>query len=181
MENLYESQILEECILGNWTNFEELYEEYLPKIYRYVYHRVGNKQLAEDVTSTVFMKVVSNLNTFRVGESSFASWIYAIARNTLIDHFRKHKSTVDLGEADNIASTQNVEHQTDTTLTLAKVKTAMKNLSEVQREVLILRAWDDLSHKEIGEVLGISEDNSKMTFSRALKSLKQIVNVGEIL
>jgi RNA polymerase sigma factor (sigma-70 family) len=160
---------------------ESLYEQYLPKIYRYIYHRTGHRQLAEDLTSTVFLKVAKNLDTFDANKSSISTWIYAIARNTLIDHMRTNKPTFDLSEADDLASAENVEQSTERSLQIKAVRGALSKLNEAQREVLIMRVWDDLSHKEIANILGISEDSSKMTFSRAVSNLKQAVNIGEII
>ncbi len=156
-------------------SFDSIYEEYLPKIYRYIYHRTGHKQLAEDLTSTTFLKVIKNLDTFDASKSSLSTWLYTVARNTMIDHMRTNKPTFDLEVADDIASGENVEQKTEFNLQIKVVRGALGKLSEAQREVLIMRVWDELSHQEIAEVLGISEANSKMTFSRAMASLKEAI------
>lgn len=160
-------------------SIEAWYEQYLPKIYRYIYYRTGHKQTAEDLTSTVFLKAVAHLKTFDFQKSSFSTWIYTIARNTLIDHMRTDKKIFDLEQAFDLASDDNLEAEADEAMRLQAVRAAVSKLNDVQKEVVIMRAWDELSHQEIGEILGISEANSKMTYSRAVSNLKQAVNRGE--
>lgn len=69
--------------------FEKLYNYYFPQIYGFIIKRAGQKELAEDIVSTVFMKVFTHLNDYEPKTSSFKSWVYKIATNTLIDHYRK--------------------------------------------------------------------------------------------
>src|SRR3989344_1558695 len=69
--------------------FSNLYEHYLPKIYGYIHKRIGNKQIAEDLTSQTFLKAFENFSGFSGG--SFKGWIYRIATNTVIDFYRTHK------------------------------------------------------------------------------------------
>jgi RNA polymerase sigma-70 factor (ECF subfamily) len=171
MEN--ENQIISECISGNWENFDRVYDYYLPKIYQFVYNRMRHKQTAEDLTSVIFLKVVRNLNSYRQGDAIFAAWIYKIARNTLIDYFRSHKTTQDLETAFDLASKDDVVGAVDTVIKLEAVRSALKNLSEPQREILTMRVWEGLSHAEIAEIMEISESSSKVTFSRAVANLKQ--------
>ncbi|OGE74182.1 MAG: hypothetical protein A3I07_01475 [Candidatus Doudnabacteria bacterium RIFCSPLOWO2_02_FULL_42_9] len=166
---------------STYKDIEDWYEQYLPKIYRYIYYRTGHKQTAEDLTSTVFLKAVSKLSSFDESKSSFSTWIYTIARNSLIDHMRTDKKILDLDLAFDLSTDQNIEADTDQALNLQAVRQAVAKLDEVQREVVIMRAWDELSHQEIGDILGISEANSKMTYSRAVTNLKQALNRGETI
>jgi RNA polymerase sigma-70 factor (ECF subfamily) len=154
---------------------EQLYEEYLPKIYRYVYYRVHHKQTAEDLTSTVFLKAASNFDKFKAG-SLFGPWIYQIARNTLIDYSRTKKVTWDLDEAMGVASSEDLLLKTDITLKVQVVKETLNQLNPLAKEVVMMRVWDELSHKEIAQILGISEDNSKVLFSRAAMNLKKLIS-----
>jgi len=68
----------------NQTNFGRIYDEFLPKIYRFVYYRVRHRQIAEDLTSAIFLKVVQNMPSYRPGPVGMGPWLYKIARNTLI-------------------------------------------------------------------------------------------------
>jgi len=156
----------------NEADFSKLYHEYLPKIYRYAYYRIGHKEAAEDISQTVFLKVAQNFNSFKDEGAGFGPWIYRIARNTVIDHARAQKPLGSLEEAIHVPSAHDVLGGTDSALKLEWVRREMKDLSELQQEVLLMRVWDGLSHREIAEALGISEGNSKINLSRAVKALK---------
>ncbi len=175
MESTIESQIIAECAAGNWANFGSIYDEYLPKIYRYVYYRTRHRETAEDLTSTVFAKAVQGLKTFRSESGMFAPWLYRIARNVLIDYARANKPTLDLEAAIHAASDHNVLADADTQMKRESIKAALKHLSPQQQEVVMMRVWDELSHREIGEILEISEGNAKITFSRAVAALKEVI------
>ena len=176
MERADEESIIEECRNGNWGKFDQIYDHYLPKIYRYIYYRIGHKQTAEDLSSAVFLKIVQGLHTYRSEQGVFATWGYRISRNTLIDHQRARKPTADLQEAWDVASAENVELQADAAVKIESVKQMIKQLPPDVQEIVKMRVWDELSHKEIAEILDISEENSKTIFSRALASLKQAIN-----
>ena len=73
-------------------SFARLYEQYLPKIFQYVSYRVGDRTAAEDLTADIFNKALTNFTKFDSGKASFSTWIFSIARNTLIDYYRKRSS-----------------------------------------------------------------------------------------
>lgn len=181
MEDRKELEIISECKKGNWQNFGILYEKYMPKIYQYLYYRVRHKQTAEDLTATVFFKTVRGINSFQKDKKSlFQSWLYGIARNALIDHLRSEKPSLELNEDIDVVSSEDILDKTDSLMKLESIKAGLKNLTPNQREVVTLRVWDGLSHKEISEILDISESNSKITFSRAVLALKQTIPLSVI-
>ncbi len=181
MDSKNEIDIISECKAGNWDNFGQLYNKYLPKIYQYLYYRTRHKQTAEDLAATVFFKAVRGIQGFSKDKNAiFASWLYGIARNALIDHLRGDKPSVALNEDLNISSSENLLEKTDLALKLDSIKSQLKELSSTQQEVVTLRVWDGLSHKEIANVLNISESNSKITFSRAVAILKQTVPLSTL-
>ncbi len=179
-----ESEIIAQCIDGNWQNFDKLYDHYLPKIYQFTYYRIRHKQTAEDLTSTIFLKAVKGLPTFRSNEAPFGAWLYRIARNTVIDHTRTHKPTQDLETVYDLASKEDIADKANDAINLEAVRAGLSKLSEIQREVLIMRVWDELTHREIGEILDITEGNAKVIFSRAIDNLKDTIplkTIGENL
>ncbi|HEX9502900.1 MAG TPA: RNA polymerase sigma factor [Patescibacteria group bacterium] len=174
-----ESEIIAQCVAGNWQNFDSIYDHYLPKIYQFVYYRTRHKQTAEDITAQVFLKAVQHLSSYKSGEAPFSAWLYRIARNAVIDNSRSIKPTQDLETAYNLAGPDNVMRAVDATVTLETVKIKMADLSDLQREVLTMRVWDELSHQEISEILEISEGSSKVAMSRAIANLKQSMEIYE--
>lgn len=174
---LNESEIVRQSQSGDWSNFDQLYAAYLPRIYGFVFNRVRHKQTAEDLTAQVFYKVVDHLGSFRADQGGFQAWVYRIARNQVIDHYRVSKPTADLETAAEPQVGDDFVEQIDLGMNAAALKRQLKQLSEQQREVVMLRVWDDLSHAEIAAVLNISEANSKVIFSRAVARLRQLVSV----
>ncbi len=76
----------------------EIYEEFFPKIYNYIYYQINNNAVCDDLVSSVFMKVVENIDKFDEQKASFSTWIYTIARNTVIDYYRKAKIESDIDD-----------------------------------------------------------------------------------
>ena len=71
--------------------FAGFYEQYLPKVYRYISYRISDTHTAEDITSAVFEKALNKFKSFSPEKASFSTWIFTIARNTLTDHFRAER------------------------------------------------------------------------------------------
>ena len=118
----------------------------------------------------MFIKAWEKLPQFK--EGSFAAWLYTIARNTVIDHYRREKSTVDIEDCWDLTDGSDFLANVDRGLNLEKVKAAMSELSSQEREILIMRFWQELSFQEIADQLGKKEGAIKMACGRALKSLK---------
>ncbi len=161
------------------TIFLKYYLQYYEKIYRYLYFRAyENKSLAEDLTSETFLKALEKFETFDL-EKKFSSWIYAIARNCLIDHFRKQKNREEVSLIDQMDSLSQEEDEVlelfDAQLTRKKILESLKNLPEKQRELLLLKYFDQLENKEIVQLLDIDATTLRVQQYRALKKLKTLL------
>jgi RNA polymerase sigma-70 factor, ECF subfamily len=167
-----ETDLINECQQGSKEAFGFLYDLYLDKIYRFVYYKVMNKESAEDITSDVFLKAFSRIGTYDASKANFSTWIYSIARNAVIDHYRSKKQMDDIDDYFDLAEDANIERTIDAKDKLRQVSKYLKTLSPSQREVVILRVWQGMPYKEIAEVLGKTEAGVKMSFSRAVKDLK---------
>src|SRR6266481_3206633 len=91
-----ELELVRRSQTGDRAAFARLYDAYVERIYRYVYFRVADDQLAEDITSTVFLKGWEKLDSYQVGSSPFIAWLYRVAHNTVIDHYRTKKVSIPL-------------------------------------------------------------------------------------
>ena len=80
-------------------DFGKLYDQHVKKIYEFIYFKTHHKETAEDLTSVTFMKALSNIESFDEKKASFKTWLYRIARNTVIDHYRMKRETADLEDA----------------------------------------------------------------------------------
>ena len=152
--------------------FAILYNHYFPKIYGYIFKRVGHKETTEDLVSATFIKVFSNLKNYQYQNCSFGAWIYRIATNNLIDYYRKQgrKKEVNI---DNIEEMASLDTSPEEVAKLAEnrqtVKLVMARLPQRQAEVINLKFFAELSNIEIAATLGISVNNAGVLIHRAIK------------
>lgn len=155
---------------GDQAAFGALYNEYIRKIYDFIYFKTLNKETAEDLTSQVFLKVLKHISNFK--SDNFSAWLYTIARNTVIDHYRSDKNYKNIEDCWDLADGGDLVAEADTELLMSKVRVAMKKLSVSDRELLTMRLWSDMTFKEIALNLQKKEPAVKMAFSRALQKLR---------
>ncbi len=172
-----EKKLVETAKDGGVQAFGLLYEFYLPKIYRFVLLKVGHREEAEDLTHQVFVKAWENIDKYEFRGYSFGSWLYQIARNTTIDYYRRRSGVeVSIEELTiELPSEDSVEGKIDDKLDLRKIMKAIKELNEVEQEVLIMRFVDDLPIKEVADAIGKTEGAVKLIQHRAIKNLKKIL------
>ena len=167
-----ETEIVAQCQKGDLTQFGRLYDEYVRKVYQFIYFKTHHRETAEDLTSVVFMKAMENINSFDAKKAPFKAWLFSIARNTVIDHYRSHRETVDLEDVWEVKDKQDVAHDVEMELTIQSVQKYMEKLKPDQREIVLLRVWGDHSFKEIAEITGKSEAAAKMMFKRTIDTLR---------
>lgn len=173
MQLLGEKKLIKECQKGNLENFGELYDFYAEKIYRFIYFRLHHKETSQDLTSQTFFKALEKISTYEAAKGQFSSWLYRIAQNTLIDYFRVQKNDYNIDDIWDLKSNYDLDYDTQIKEKIQNVKEYLKDLSEEQRQIIIMRVWDGLSHKEISQIIGKSENNCKMIFSRAMAKLRK--------
>lgn len=167
-----EPDLVQSCPSGNLEDFSQLYDKYIRKIYDFIYYRTHHQQTAEDLTSITFTKALENIKRFNSQKGSLATWLYRIARNTVIDHYRTQKTEANIDDIWDLGSNENLPRDIDTKEKLIKVQEYLEKLQPEQRDLIIMRVWDGLSYKEISEITKKSETALKMMFSRVIKKLK---------
>lgn len=168
-----EKKIIAECQKGRLEGFAILYDFYVKKIYNFIYFRTHHKETAEDITSQVFMRALKAIESFKGDNGSFSSWLYAIARNSVIDYYRTQKSNLDINDVWGLEDKSDIVKDIDTKVALEKIQKYLLKLAPEQREVIIMRLWDQLSYKEISDITGKSEASLKMAFSRTIGKLRE--------
>ena len=159
--------------------FAEIYERYYQSIYNYVYYRVDDGALTEDLTSHVFLKTLESIDsfTFRQGVA-FSSWLYRIANNLVIDYFRTLPRQPALLYEDSVMSDDEGPGEAlDRKLTAEQLRQVIRHLTEEQQQVILLKFVDGLRNQEIAPVLGKSEEAIKSLQHRAVTSLGRILGV----
>lgn len=166
---------------GDKEAFGKLYDKYLKPIFRYVYFKVGNREDAEDLTEQVFLKAWQHIDKYNSKKSFFSSWLYIIAKNQIIDHYRQNKKNIELDDwlkETHVApeSLNNIEQE----LLQRKLLEKIKRLPEKQQQIIILKFFEDLSNKEIAQIINKKEGAVRILQYRALKNLKLIIDENEI-
>jgi RNA polymerase sigma-70 factor (ECF subfamily) len=161
------------CQQGDTNAFGVLYDRYIDKIYRFVYYKVYVKEVSEDIVSDVFHKALQKIKTFDADKGTFSAWIYRIARNSVIDHYRKDKGDVPIDDIFDVGFDERTPESLDAVAALAKVSEYLETLSAKQREIITLRVWEEMSYQEIAAIVGGSEDSVKMAFSRGIRELRE--------
>lgn len=155
-------------------HFLRYYKEFKDKIFTYFLYRVNfNKDIAEDLTSEVFIKAFNSFNSFDKTRS-FQAWIYTIARNHLINHYRTANREIDLIRAEKVS--HEFREKLEAELELKEVLKKIERLAPYHRDVLLLRFVDGLDNKEIAIVLEKEEGAIRTQISRALAELRKILN-----
>src|SRR5438552_13052253 len=166
----------EPAVLADRPPFEDLYREFLGRIYASVPAQVTTSADAEDITAQVFMNAYQAYGRFEVRNTTPAAWLFRIARNATLDHFRAH------GRREKLRRT--IEHQpmaeedpagqAEDRIRYRALLGQVAHLPERQRDAISLR-HSGLSFDEVGTLMGCSEDAAKMLYHRALKALKDAV------
>lgn len=171
-----ERELVEEA-KSNEAAFTQLYNHYFPKIYGYVARRTPVRVEAEDITSTIFIKVVTSLKTYRYQDCSFGAWIYKIATNCLIDHYRKVGRTP-VSLVDEFPEIKDFKQDPVNDMVLkenaAAVHETLAKLPVKYREILYLKYFSELSNQEIAASLDISPNNAGVLIHRALAKFQEI-------
>jgi RNA polymerase sigma-70 factor (ECF subfamily) len=160
---------------GEDAAFAEIYNLFFKKIYRFIFFRVGHKEVAEDLAEEVFLKAFSKISSVNEG-NAFEGWVYQIARNLVIDYYRQKKSIVALEEIENtleyetnVIDVVNLHEQQKIFLKL------LKELGAEQQVVIKLKFFEELENSEIADLLGKNEGAIRVIQHRAIIKLQELI------
>ena len=162
---------------GTAAAFAAFYEEYMPKVFGYISYRVNDRQTAEDLTSIVFEKALGAFKNYNPQRAAMSTWVFAIARNTLTDHFRSvsaHQTLVldesmDLPDAG--CDPENDLLRAEEARALRKL---VAGLSDNERGIIALKFGAGLTNREIARTTGLSESNVGVTLFRTVRKLRDM-------
>lgn len=161
---------------GDEAAFGALFERYWRRVFRYLYYRIGDHHSAEDLTAEVFLRVMRALPAYRRQGASFQAWVFQIAHNLAVDHFRKvnthHHFPLDEELA---AKDDDLDLTADRRLTSERLRAALGQLTDDQREVIALRFVAERPIAEVAAVLSKSESAVKALQRRGLEALRHIL------
>lgn len=153
--------------------FSELYQRFLPGVYRYHLARTGQTQEAEDLTAQTFLTALEAIHGFR-GQGSFAAWLFGIASHKLADHYRRRRPELPLELAETSPNPNPLpEEAVAQRLEMRRVTHALRLLTPERAEALVLVFFGGLSMAEAAQTLGKTEAAVKMLVHRGLSELKE--------
>ncbi len=171
--------LLEEAKKGDKYAFEEVYRLLFTPVYRYVHLRVKDKKLVEMLTQDVFIKVYGSLGTFESKGASPLSFFFTVARNTIIDYWRKDKNQISFGKEDLMFlvpdTADNPEQSFGKQETKALLYKAINLLKQDEKEAISMRYLNEVSNKEIAKHMERTEESVRQLQSRGMKSLREIL------
>ena len=166
---------------GDITAFGPLYDKYVREIYRFVWYKTHHRETAEDITSTIFFKALERMTSFDISTGTWRGWLYSIARHAVIDHYRTRRPTTEIEDAWDIPSTEDLARDTEARDMVQHLGQHLETLTPLQRDILVLRVWQELSYAEIAVATGKSEAACKMAFARGSARLKDLMPVLALL
>jgi RNA polymerase sigma-70 factor (ECF subfamily) len=160
---------------GDAEALASLYACYVERITRYIYIRVTDHQLAEDITSRIFLKMLEKLDTYQVGQSPVIAWLYRMAHNAVIDHYRTKRTFISLEDVHpaDVRQEDGIEEKLELQIKSHQLGAALQVLTEEQQRVLILKFIDGLSTREIARQLGKQPGSVRSLQMRALQRLSK--------
>jgi len=180
MQPKEESALLNRAREYDQAAIAEIYDRYSLRIYNYIYHRLGNAHLAEDLTANVFLRMLEAIRSSRAWQTSFSGWLYRIAHNLVVDYFRAGQQDEVPLEEWPIPSREHPADIAERSLTQQRLRSAVGQLTGEQNLVITLKFLEGMSNAEVARVLGKSEGAVKSLQFRALASLRRMIGGEEL-
>ncbi len=176
-----EEKIIKNAIKGKSSAFGPLYDHYQPMIYRFILVKVGRREDAEDITHQVFLSAWQNIKRYKPMGHPFSSWLYQIARNQIIDHYRARKNETSLEKMDPeyFVMPATAHFDLSIKLELETLRSAIGELKPEYQDVIILRFIEDLPLTEVAAAMEKTEGAVKLMQHRAIKALKKMLGEKE--
>ena len=191
MANVQNSDAL---LVKNYMSGDEnaltvLIERHQTRIYGFIYSKISDRDLSDDIFQDTFIKVIKTLKSESYNEEGkFLPWVIRIAHNLIIDHFRKSKKMPMLRETEEFSifsvlpdNSETIENEIISLQIENDIKKIIKELPEDQKEVLMMRIYQDLSFKEISELTGVSINTALGRMRYAVINLRKIINKHQII
>lgn len=172
-EIIKEYEIVKAC-LHKPALFEYFYNKYFQDIYYFIYRRVSEESLAEDLTADAFLKAYQKLHTFKEMGVPFSAWLFRIALNEVNMHYRSSKKTIMISiERTQVNMIREEIHQELQEENMVFLGNALGSLKDKDRQMIEMRFFEKMSFREIGLIFGITENNAKVKVYRIIEKLKK--------
>ena len=187
---LTDQELVKAYVDGDNEAFDVLLERYKSKVYSYILHIVKNKDVADDIFQETFVKIIMTLRQGRyVDNGKFGAWLNRIAHNLIIDYYRQEKSensiSADSDDTDLLNRRDLCDDNIEDIMISAQIRDDVRRiidaLPEPQREVLMMRYYNDMSFKEIAETTGVSINTALGRMRYAILNMRRIASENNIV
>ncbi|TYA74823.1 RNA polymerase sigma factor [Seonamhaeicola marinus] len=171
MKKLTDEELMLEVSQGNLDAMAHLFERYNKRLYNFYFQMVRDKSVCEDMTQTVFYKVIRYRASYKGGQ--FVSWIFKIARNEFSDYYQNSKKTNRNADVELLAnrSEDNIINKSED---VAHLYEALKSLNDKEKELIVLHRFQGMKYHTIADIVGSSEGAVKVKIHRIIKKLKTV-------
>jgi len=181
--------LVKNYVAGDESALETLINRHQSKIYGFIYSKISDRDITDDIFQDTFIKVIKTLKSNSYNEEGkFLPWVMRIAHNLIIDHFRRNKKMPMFRETEEFSifsimtdNSMTIENKMITEQVEKDLKKIIAELPEDQREVLIMRIYQDLSFKEISELTGVSINTALGRMRHALMNLRKVIEKHQII
>jgi RNA polymerase sigma-70 factor (ECF subfamily) len=182
-------ELLKRCLTGDNSAWETLLRAYTRKLYNLCYRFTGRTDEAEDLTQEIFVKVYQTLRTFDAAQGAFSTWLNRVARNHLVDHYRRtRKDRVTSSLEDELGTLEEKPSvgmepvgQVESRERHEVLQQALNRLSPDLREAVVLRDLHDLDYQEIAQVLGVPPGTVKSRINRGRLELARVLKRMDVM
>jgi RNA polymerase sigma-70 factor (ECF subfamily) len=177
-----EARLVDQAKAGDPEAFAKLYDAYVERVARYIYFRISEDGEVEDLVSQVFLKAWENLDRYQMGSSPFAAWLYTIARNLVIDHYRTKKDTLPLEAALAVPSDlASPDEEAQMRFDLAALREALQFLTADQQQALVLKYIAGLPNESIANMMNKQAGTVRGLQMRGLQTLAKYLQEKELI
>ena len=188
-QKVLDSTLVSDYINGNERSFEILIKRHKQRVYNFIFSKILDRDITEDVFQDTFIKVINTLKKGKYNEEGkFLPWVMRIAHNLIIDHFRKAKRIPTFKNTDEFDifsvlgnGELNAENQLIKEHILSDVRRLVDKLPDDQKEVLVMRMYKDMSFKEISESTGVSINTALGRMRYSLINMRKLIDKHNII
>ncbi len=190
LKKLTDNELVRAYVNGNNQAFDMLLQRYQGKVYSYILHIVKNKDVADDIFQETFVKIIMTLRQGRYTDTGkFAAWLNRIAHNLIIDYYRQEKSensvSIDNDDVDMLNRRGLCEANIEDLMVDIQIRDDVRRIIDAlplpQREVLVMRYYNDMSFKEIAEATGVSINTALGRMRYAILNMRRIASENNIV
>lgn len=181
--------LVKQYVAGDESALSTLIDRHQSKIYGFIYSKISDRDITDDIFQDTFIKVIKTLKSNAYNEEGkFLPWVMRIAHNLIIDHFRRNKKMPMFRETEEFSifsimtdNSMTIENQMITDQVEKDLRKIIEELPQDQKEVLMMRIYQDLSFKEISELTGVSINTALGRMRYALMNLRKVIEKHQII